>query len=75
MIYFHPWEVARTLPWRSDARLRALGTRYPFRRRTRSRVQRLLSSVTGRAGSMHETLRALEPLPAWHPRETAARAV
>ena len=66
MIYFHPWEISPTLPWRHDAALRANITRHAFRRRLRPRLEHLLASKAPMLGTMREVIAGLGMLPSWN---------
>ena len=67
MVYLHPWEVAHTLPWRSDAALRPNLTRHFRRRGMRERVRALLREHADRLAPMGEVLDSLDGLPSWRP--------
>jgi polysaccharide deacetylase family protein (PEP-CTERM system associated) len=67
MIYFHPWEISATLPWRHDATLRANITRHAFRPRLRPRLQQLLTSNAPCVGTMAAVIAGLGKLPSWNP--------
>jgi polysaccharide deacetylase family protein (PEP-CTERM system associated) len=67
MIYFHPWEVAQDLPWRTDARLRANLTRHALRPRMRSQLMKLMASSAPVMGTMGDVINGLHHLPVWDP--------
>jgi len=67
MIYFHPWEVASTVPWRAEAGVRANLTRHAFRGRMRARLERLLALQQRNLHTMATVISRMGNLTTWNP--------
>ena len=65
MIYLHPWEVAKSLPWQQSAGFRANATRHFRRHRMRPVLQKVLGKYGQYMGPMRDVIAAQTDLPNW----------